>query len=150
MLEPSAGSGVLVSELRGRFYRVWSNELYPPKDSPLHNTYLDLCQGASVWSWLRTRSDTDVVIGNPPYKFAPEFVRFALLGGYQHVFYLLRLSWLERCRNREDIVDSGKLRGVIVTPRLSFTGDGRKDMSTTAWFWYDSGFLGYPWVRWLK
>lgn len=152
VLEPSAGDGALVRELRALGYTVWANEPYPPGDFNIsHDSYLDMSV-PNYWYQLRVTSRSDAVVGNPPYKLAPEFVRYALQAGYRHVFFLLRLSWLERCQNRSDLHDSGFLRAVIVTPRLSFTGDGRKDSVTTAWFWYDASgsWAGDPKILWLK
>lgn len=146
-LEPSAGDGRLVSELDSLGYGVLSNDICRER---IRDFRFDLSHEGN---WRAIRSLTpgfEAVIGNPPYSLAPEFVRYPLLVGYRYVFYLLRLSWLERCLNRADLIDSGKLRAVVVTPRLSFTGDGWKDRTTTAWFWFDREHNGDPVVRWLK
>lgn len=56
----------------------------------------------------------------------------------RHAIFLLRLSFLEKASNRatllEGIFKHFALETVLVTPRISFTGDGKVDSMTTAFF----------------
>jgi hypothetical protein len=49
---------------------------------------------------------------------------------------LLRLSYLEPCNNRAEFL-SVNPPSLIVLPRISFTGDGKTDNVTCAWFVWD-------------
>jgi hypothetical protein len=86
----------------------------------------------------------DWVITNPPYALstgakASDFVRQAFAFA-PCVAMLLRLSWLEPCPDRADILQRRPPQQIIILPRISFTGPhGRRgtDSVTSAWFVWD-------------
>lgn len=144
VVEPFAGDGRLVHTLEHQGYHVIANDV-----NGLHPHLYDMSHEES-WAQMRVSyPDAKVVVSNPPYGIAPQVVRCAMATGYDHILFLLRLSWLERCKNRADIFDQQKLRRVLITPRLSFTDDGRKDCVTTAWFWFDCTGVWSPALSWL-
>jgi hypothetical protein len=49
----------------------------------------------------------------------------------------LRLSYLEPVRNRGAWLAAHPPTGLIVLPRISFTGDGQTDTVTCAWMVWD-------------
>lgn len=82
----------------------------------------------------------DIIVSNPPYSFAIEFVQKALTLA-PVVAMLLRLPWLaSQCRaewHRENPAH------VCVLPRRpSFTGDGKTDATEYAWFLWGAGHEG--------
>lgn len=128
--EPCAGNGAMSDVLKAHGFLVLTGDIdsrfdvqYPALDylSPVADTVY---------------RDAHAVITNPPFKLAPQFVRKSLETA-PRVAMLLRLSFLELCNNRKDIVPL--LSRVIVLPRVSFTGDGRKDNSACAWFIWEPG-----------
>jgi hypothetical protein len=84
---------------------------------------------ANGFGWDRGE---DVVITNPPYSRALDFVKGAMKDG-KIVVMLLRLNWLaSKARNRF-LLDNPP--SVYVLPkRPCFTGDGKTDSCEYAWF----------------
>ena len=81
----------------------------------------------------------DLIITNPPYSLAEEFVRKALaeVSQYSTIVMLLRLNWLAslrraafHCKHPADIY--------VLSKRPSFTG-GRTDACEYAWFCWGQG-----------
>ena len=50
---------------------------------------------------------------------------------------LLRLSYAEPCLNRAEWLKAHPISHLIVLPRISFTGNGKTDNVTCAWFVWD-------------
>ncbi len=79
----------------------------------------------------------DLVIGNPPYKYAEEFVRrsWDLLNLEGYVVFLLRLSFLASKKRAYGLYIDRKPEAVyVLATRPSFTGDGRSDDNEYALF----------------
>lgn len=90
------------------------------------------CGCSDFLSWEASPDRWDVVIANPPYSHAQEFVDKARDLG-KLVIFLLRLNFLgsqkRAAKFREYMPD------IYVLPkRPSFTGDGRTDATEYAWF----------------
>lgn len=79
----------------------------------------------------------DWTVTNPPFKHAPEMVQLAFHHSVVGVAMLLRLSFLEPCKNRGEFLAKNPPTTLLVLPRISFTGDGRTDSTTCAWFVWD-------------
>jgi len=84
---------------------------------------------------LPTDNETiDWTITNPPFNKAYKI----LVNAYEHsrlgVAMLLRLSFLEPTYERQDWLAEYPPDELIVLPRFSFTGDGKTDSVTCAWF----------------
>jgi len=74
----------------------------------------------------------DVVITNPPFNQALEFVQGAMKDG-KIVVMLLRLNWLALQKRNRFLLDNPP--SVYVLPRRpSFTADGKTDATDYAWF----------------
>lgn len=121
ILEPAAGDGAIVRELRAAYPSARIDEY-------------ELTRGADFLA-KEPRPEYDLVITNPPYALAERFVRHALRFRRSHeseVVMLLRLNflggqkraaWLRACTPC-----------VFVSPRRpSFTGRGT-DATEYAWF----------------
>lgn len=94
----------------------------------------------------------DVVIGNPPYNKAEEFVRLGLSlltpGGV--LAYLLRLAFLEGQDRGADLYECYPPRKVwVCSERPSFTGDGNTDATAYAVLVWQDGWQGETTMGWL-
>lgn len=96
----------------------------------------------------------DLVIGNPPFNLAEQFVhaglRYAKPEGT--VLYLLRLNFLEGVARRDSLWKVSPPTLVrVFSKRISFTGDGKTDATAYALFgwvkslgpraWFEGGWL---------
>lgn len=98
----------------------------------------------------------DLVIGNPPYSLAEQFVCHSLTlvkpNGY--VIFLLRLSFLCSSKRINGLYQKHPLRAFApIAPRPSFT-EGGNDNSEYAAFVWQQGFTGVgriePPIIWRK
>lgn len=152
ILEPSAGDGVFVLKLR---------MLYP--EAEIHAMDLDPTVGP--WSFadhsyegdfLETDftkvGEFDLVIGNPPYSFAEEFIRESLRLS-QNVVYILRIGFIgseARVDFFRDMAPDYIMRSVH-RPKFKL---GKTDSCEYAWFcWgaqeYGAGILPKTQLRYL-
>lgn len=95
----------------------------------------------------------DLVIGNPPYKFAEAFTRKALAMAPQ-VMFLLRLAFLEGGARGKGLWRQHPPRKVIVLsrrPSFITTGDkaGKTDATAYAIFYFQRGSESKPVIEWL-
>jgi hypothetical protein len=139
-LEPASGNGAIVSAVNhyadrdGRQRPTWTEVDIAPQCMPsgrniILGDFLDpktLGEPPGRWGVMMT---------NPPYKLAQEFIERGLEVA-NNVVVLLRLNFLEGQKRsawlREHVPD------VYVLPkRPSFTGDGKTDATAYAWmvFW---------------
>lgn len=129
--EPAAGSGSMVSALREALPEalIWASDLEPRGEGILRTDFLE--HGEAGW---------DLIITNPPYRLAEQFVRHAhelvRPGGW--VVMLLRAGFLE-ARSRRCFWQEFPPRQVFFLERRPrFTGpnsDGMKtDTAMYAWF----------------
>ena len=109
----------------------------------------------------------DWIVTNPPYVIphwrngtatASDFVREAL--AYQKdraqasamtpcgVAMLLRLSWLEPCKEREDIFREHPPTDVLILPRVHYINAPGSNNMTSAWVIWDPTRQGQQTVRW--
>ena len=94
------------------------------------------------------------VVTNPPFNEAFDIVRRSVEAGCPSC-YLLRLSWVEPTRSSEEKGGRGQWlskhppEAMIVLPRYSFTGDGKTDSVTCAWFCWNlpAGVLKGPAIQ---
>ena len=126
ILEPCSGDGAIANELIARGYNVHSNDI---DKKFLCDSYLDMTLRKN-WDVF---TDVDWVITNPPFTEAPQMVPDALRIAKKGVIMLLRLSFLEPCKNRMEFLIKSPPNHLLVTPRISFTGAGT-DRVTTSWF----------------
>lgn len=135
LLEPCAGLGALVYPLLDLGHTVDTADLDP-------KSMADLICDAGSYQWPRERYDG--IITNPPFKIAPQLVRHWLDTPRYFTACLLRLTFMESCKDRADLLRQGSgLWRVLVTPRYKFKGQGT-DSVTTAWFIWRRGYEGTP------
>lgn len=147
ILEPSAGTGAFVVAACA----AWRQARVAATDVHDHGT---ACARAGAVSFRQTDflvlgreqvSRFDLVIGNPPYSLAEEFVEHALrsLHPGASVAFLLRLSFLGSQGRLTGLFKHRPLRYLLpVAGRPSFTPDGKTDSSEYGFFvwtkeWHD-------------
>jgi len=97
------------------------------------------------WDWDKLRDyPPDVTITNPPFKGAIDILENALLYTKYKVAFLLRLSFLEPCRDRSFFLKAyaDNLVSVVpLSPRPKFRSDSKgSDSVTVAWLIWDKQF----------
>jgi hypothetical protein len=96
-----------------------------------------------VWESYGTRYD--LIIGNPPFGLAEEFVRYSLslLDKNGWLVFLLRLAFLEGQDRGRGLWSEFPLHTCgVYSPRPSFTGDGKTDATAYAAYVWQKGFAG--------
>lgn len=86
----------------------------------------------------------DLIIGNPPFDLAEEFVHqsFKHLAPRGHLAFLLRLTFLGSQGRAERIWDRRDLRWLVpISPRPSFSLDGKTDAAEYGLFVWQKGQL---------
>lgn len=133
--EPCVGAGHILEFFRKRNYTVISNDI---DKTCMADTHFD---ARNECAWERS---CDWVISNPPFNCAYDILLQACKHARVGVAMLLRLSFLEPCKrngDRETFLVQNPPSHVFVTPRVSFTGDGRKDTVTSMWAVWQRGCL---------
>lgn len=151
LLEPSAGQGHIVDVLKEYFPN--SNIDY----SDLISRREDVLGGVDFLT--SDFNNYDVVITNPPFKFAKEFIDKSLQISNKYVMMFVKLQFLEG-KSRVDWWERIPLEYVYVySYRANPLRDGMdrdengKKWSTTiafAWFVINKDYKGEPKIRWIK
>lgn len=143
ILEPSAGNGQIVKVLRESGYdnRIDTVELRPEERGTLEA----LADNVTIGSFFDYEPDCgyDVIIGNPPYSLALDFINKSLEllhpGGL--LIFLLRTNFLES-EKRFKWWQEHPLSGLYTLhKRPSFTGRGT-DATSYSWFVWERGGTG--------
>lgn len=127
--ECCVGKGNISSVLRGRGFKVLTNDL--DKSIKAHRHVDASIQGS--WDNL----EVDWTITNPPFGKAANIVQLAYTNSRVGIAMLLRLSFLEPCKDRVDFLMQHPPTAIYVLPRISWTDDGRKDTVTAMWAVWD-------------
>jgi hypothetical protein len=93
----------------------------------------------------------DLIIGNPPYKLAMEFVQhsLSLLSPRGTLMFLLRLSFLASRKRAQSLFKADNPTVVyVLSTRPSFTGDGKSDDNEYGLFLWDNNFNGKTTLHW--
>ncbi len=141
ILEPANGNGAISNVVKDYGYRCDTSDISDGVD------------------FLKTEghSQYDMVITNPPYKHAQEFVEKALkhvkVGGI--VVMLLRLSFLESAKRYHFFRDSGLKEIHVSSKRITMypaNGNVPKNSGTVAyaWFVWERGYIDYPTTHWFN
>jgi len=99
-----------------------------------------------------------ILVCNPPYSKAYEFVDRALTLGFDKAFFLLRLNFLEGTKRRDKLFNNNKFKGVYVFPsRVTMWPMGQSkpaNSGTAAYGWFQFGIeptnLIHPFIKWLS
>lgn len=151
IFEPGCGGGAF---LRAANF-MWPNSILRGVD--LQPT----CNGPGVVEkrdlfGIQTWGEYSLIVGNPGFLQAEPIVRHCLdlLAPNGHLAFLLRLSFLAGQR-RLALYEQHPLRYLIpITPRPSFTPDGKTDASEYGVFVWQRGYTGpaeiLPHIRWKR
>ena len=138
VLEPSAGNGNIVQIFK-KYYpdkNITALELREEERNNLSN----LTDNVIIDNFLERNiiNKYDIIIGNPPYGLAIEFVKKSLksLKDDGILIFLLRTAFLES-RTRYEFWQENPLTGLLtLSKRPSFTGKGT-DATSYSWFVWD-------------
>lgn len=130
ILECCAGTGEIARPL-SRVGDVWTNDIDHVMDTDWNRDATE----SEFWQ-LDASAGFDWVISNPPFNCCTPIIVGAFQVARKGVAMLLRLSYLEPCNDRAEFLSS-HAPSLIVLPRISFTGDGKTDNVTCAWFVWD-------------
>lgn len=126
--EPCVGTGNLSSVFREAGLRVLTNDIN--KKIKAHRHY----DASTVDAW---KIIPDWTITNPPFSHALPILQLAYEKSRVGVAFLLRLSFLEPCKDRACWLVEHPPTAVFALPRISWTEDGRKDQVTAMWAVWD-------------
>lgn len=148
LFEPCNGKGKVSSALASYGIQMTTNELFSEHGvSDYNEDFLNPNKNvASKW-------DFDIIITNPPYKLATEFV----LEGFKYAkeqYHLLRVNFLEGQARYDKLLSKGHLKNVyIFTKRISCSKGVDEEPQANAvcycWFHFDKDYEGYPQLRWI-
>ena len=135
-LDPCAGNGQLIRAVNAHLVSVanirWhAVELRPECEGILHT----VANPVIIGDFLKVvPARYDVVLTNPPYSLAEEFVR-ACLPISEHVVMLLRLNWLE---NRAKLLNAWPADVHVLPNRPAFARNkhGKVGTDATAYAWF--------------
>jgi hypothetical protein len=137
VLEPCNGDGAISNELRINGFKVKTNDIDSSRESDYHY------DATKKTLWKKKPSWT---ITNPPFSSAHKIIPLAYEWSRHGVACLLRLTYLEPCRNRADFLAQYP-PAIIVLPRFSFTRNGGTDTVTCAWFIWNKEYIRRPKVN---
>jgi len=146
-LDPSAGEGALLLDLGcGRYAYEIREECRPALE--------DFCSRYTIGDALteipRTGGQYDLVISNPPYSLAREFVTAYRYVGHTAAF-LLRLGFLASQSRAPWWAEDPPAHVLVLPKRPSFTGDGKSDSADYMWcVWKGRTPKGYTRLDWLE
>jgi hypothetical protein len=142
--ECACGEGHLSKRLTEHGYTTISTDLY------------DRGYGTAGVDFLRqTKTLAPIILTNPPYKYAQEFIEHALsLPDVRYVYMFLKLNFLESA-NRQELFSQGTLKHVFVAAkRIRCARNARFDLykstaTTYAWFVWDKEYHSDPKIGWF-
>ncbi len=128
--EPAVGEGHIIEAVGKR--TAWATFDIRPVPAPALSDYHEQCDFLQY-----DPCRFDVIITNPPFYLAEEFVRKSLQHA-DHVVMLLRLAFLES-RKRELFHATYPADVYVLSRRPSFKENGATDSSAYAWFVWGPG-----------
>jgi len=143
--ECACGEGHLSKLLEQKGYRVKSTDL------------VDRGYGLGGVDFINTQNTWGgVILTNPPYKYAKEFVEHAieLINVGEYVIMFLKIQFLVG-QERRKLFDKKELKYVYVNSKRQtcyINGDMSKKLSSVScycWFMWQKGFKGEPIIRWI-
>ncbi len=154
ILDPGAGTGAFGDVAR----QIWPHS----KIVGIDNFWSRQSSHYDLWR-LRSYLDPglsimngkfDLIIGNPPFKYAQRFVEIA----HEHakyagtIIFLLRLAFLESAERVDFFKKYPPIKVSVLVSRPSFNGSGQTDATAYAVFQWNKEFYRNPtfltWLNW--
>lgn len=138
VLEPSAGKGNICSVIKGLYpdKNITSVEIREEEKQNL----LQYSDKVIIGDYMKidTQDRYDIILGNPPYSSAMEFVNKSLqvLSDNGVLIMLLRTAFLESKARYSFWQDNPLSKLYVLSRRPSFTGKGT-DSASYSWFIWD-------------
>lgn len=108
-----------------------------------HKTYCEISEGIDYLIYRQKRM-VDLIITNPPFSLALEFLQKSLCESLT-TCYLLRLNFLGSQKRKEFWQANRPSHVLVLSKRPCFTNDGKTDSIEYAWFCWDrGGFVTLP------
>jgi len=155
ILDPGCGSGRWGKVLREFYPHALLIGTDIVEDIPLikeYNKYAFFDYTKLNLTFMYT--EFDLVIGNPPYKFAESFIINSLsylnIGGY--LMFSLRLGFLESESRRKRLFSVYPPKEVLICsrrPSFNTPNNRRTDGTAYAIFLWERGWQGDPIIKWL-
>jgi hypothetical protein len=147
ILDPGSGTGVWGDAARKRWRDAWilGAEI---RDIRKPDSYDEMMRGD--FRLQDVPCQVDLVMGNPPYKYAESFVRIGLetLRPNGFLVYLLRLNFLEGKARAKGLYRKFPLYECHVLGRVSFTGNGKVNATAFGLFVWKQGHKGDTALKW--
>lgn len=149
ILDPGAGTGVWGNAARRKYRDAFIAGVELRSETRKPDAY-------DLWlhdDFLLTEPliQYNLVVGNPPYNRAEQFIRhsfkYLYAGGY--MVMLLRLNFLEGQIRNKGLWREYPPRIVVVrSSRVSFTGDGQTNATAYAYYIWQNGYTGETVLKW--
>ena len=147
--EPCNGKGKISAKMKSYGIDMMTNELFSEHGySHFNEDYLNPNKDvAKKWNY-------DIIISNPPFKVAAEFV----LEGFKYSkeqYHLLRINFLEGKDRYKSLLSKKHLKNVyIFTYRVSctkgVTEEPQPNAVCYAWYRFDRDYVGQPQLHWIE
>lgn len=137
VVEPAAGSGRIIDAVKYRWPRagVVGFDIDPRRDDIIRKDWLDLLGRSTA------AGAPDLIITNPPFRLAEQFLRTSMGQTSAHVALLLRAGFLESARRASLLAEFPPMAVYFLRSRPRFTGPNTKGGTDTAM---------YAWFVWLR
>lgn len=138
VLEPSAGNGNISKIIKEKYPKKELTSMEIREEE--YNNLTQVSDKVIIGNFLENeiKYKYDIVIGNPPYSLAKEFVEKCIdsLNDEGVLIFLLRTAFLES-KSRYEFWQRNPLSGLYtLSKRPSFTGHGT-DATSYSWFIWD-------------
>ena len=96
-----------------------------------------------------------IIVTNPPYKYAMEFIEHALDLGAEKVAMFLKITFLEGQKRKKLFAEHPPKTVAVFSKRIQVAINGDPEMfkkssaACYAWFIWEKGYKGKPEVVWL-
>lgn len=150
ILEPSAGRGVFLPLLRKSYKKATITALdLDPERGPWRNADISI-RATNFLTWKAPKTKYDLIIGNPPFKPAEDFV-IKCKEIAKYTLFILRSGFLNSKRRWHSIYRKYPPSVIAFLPsRPSFTRDGNVDRYDYCWVgWNTRGFKETARAIWL-